>query len=155
MNFLPFQTAVCWQKYIKNIHLLHKQSRNLISVFLLFFSCVLRLIQSTELSLGIAFEMQFDSSCQMFLHQCHHLLLVVRLISPLDDFRELTELPDFDCLEYNSSMMFQAECVAFRSLNLIFIRDRKSTEGKDHILRALQLCLVIRFHSARILYTST
>lgn len=33
----------------------------------------------------------------MFLHQCHHILLVAELISASDDFRELTELPDFVC----------------------------------------------------------
>lgn len=40
----------------------------------------------------------------------------IKIISDHDDFRELTELPDFYYLEYNSSMMFQAEC---GSLSLI------------------------------------
>lgn len=59
------------------------------------------------LSLGKAFKMQFDQSCPMFLHRCRRVLLVVKLISGPDDFRELTELPDLVCLEYNSP--FQAE----------------------------------------------
>lgn len=82
------------------------QTNHLICVFLLSF---LRITARLQLSLGVVFEMQSDSSCQLFLHQCHHLLLVVKLISPLDDFGELTELPDVDCLEYNSSTMFYAE----------------------------------------------
>ncbi|MEQ2190994.1 hypothetical protein XENOCAPTIV_017523 [Xenoophorus captivus] len=40
----------------------------------------------------------------------------IKLISVLDDFGELAELPDFYCLEYNSSMMLEAEC---RRLNLV------------------------------------
>ncbi len=60
-------------------------------------SSVFQVILGAMLSLGNASEMQFDRSCPMFLHRCHRILLVLRLISAPDDFRELTELPDFVC----------------------------------------------------------
>lgn len=52
-------------------------------------------------------ELQFDCSCPMFLLQCRSILLVLKLISVPDDFRELSELPRFVCLEYNSQTRFR------------------------------------------------
>lgn len=59
--------------------------------------CLLCCLFGITVSLENAFKMQFNCSCPMFLHQCHHILLVAELISASDDFRELTELPDFVC----------------------------------------------------------
>lgn len=64
------------------------------------------------LSLGNAFEMQFDCFCTN--------VAVDHFISVYDDFRELDELPDSICLEYNSPIMFWAECS-------LLIMDRKSS----------------------------
>lgn len=53
--------------------------------------------------------MQFDRSCPLFLHHCHHILLVLRLISDSDALRELSELPHSVCFGYNSQTLFPVQ----------------------------------------------
>lgn len=72
---------------------------------ILFFS----LSRAHTVSEGNAPEMWFDCSCPMFLLQCRRILLVLKLISAADDFRELRKLPDFVCLEYNLQTLLEAE----------------------------------------------
>lgn len=59
------------------------------------------------LGVSLSFEMQFDGGCPLFLHQCHHILLVLRLISDPDALRELSGLPHSVCFGFNSESLVQ------------------------------------------------
>lgn len=64
----------------------------------------------------LAVEMQFDRGCPLFLHRCHHILLVLGLISVPDAFRELGRLPHSACFGYNSQTMFLTQAMVLAEI---------------------------------------
>lgn len=64
----------------------------------------------------LAVEMQFDRGCPLFLHRCHHILLLLGLISAPDAFGELGRLLHSACFGYNSQTTFPAQAMVLAEI---------------------------------------